>query len=91
MDRPDQPMDPSRAAAIEAMPDTPARGEAARAAGFGASPRAFLGRDFHNSSQLVLRDAQGRPRLRLRVQADGVAAIEFLGDNGAVTRTVSAN
>lgn len=91
IDRPDQPLDPSRVTDIQAMPEGQAKMEAAQAAGFGASPRAFLGRDFDNSSQLVLRDAQGRPRLRLRVQADGAAAIEFLSDNGAVTRTVSAN
>ena len=90
-DRPDQPINMSRMAEINAMPEGPKRTAMALAAGFdGSRQRAFLGRDYDNASKLVLRDGRGRPRLRLVVEDDGNAAIQFLDDRGVVTRTMTA-
>ena len=50
--------------------------------------RAFFGKSADRSSELTLRDAQGAPRLRLKVTADGHAQIAFLGDHGEVTRLI---
>lgn len=90
-DRPDRPLDFALVERIRAMPDGPEKDAAYQAAGFDESmQRAFLGRDFDNSSKLVLRDGAGRPRLRLSVSQEGAAAIEFLDENGRVIRTQAA-
>jgi hypothetical protein len=90
VDRPDQPMDLAAAEKLGAMPDGPAKEAAATAAGFGAMPRVFLGRDYDDASKLMLRDGMGRTRLRLTVTKDGAASIEFLDENGKVVRTETA-
>ena len=90
-DRPDGPMDFAKAAAIRAMPDGPAKAAAAKAAGFDVAQRVYLGRAPDKASQLVLRDAAGRQRLVLRVEADGAAKIEFLEATGKPTRTIAAD
>lgn len=59
-----------------------------RAANVGGTQRLFAGRASDRSSQLVLRDGQGRRRLVLRVAEDGAASIDFLDPAGKVTRTV---
>ncbi len=87
-DRPDGPMDFAAAAAIVAMPEGPTRDAAARAGNFVAKQRAYLGRQRDGASALVLRDAAGRPRLRLQVAADGTSGIDFLDADGRVTRQV---
>lgn len=46
--------------------------------------RAYLGRSSDSSARLDLNDAQGKPRLRLRVSAEGEARIEFLDADGKV-------
>jgi hypothetical protein len=68
--------------------DGEARQAAYRAANVGGAPRAFVGRAEDGSSQIVLEDAEGIKRLRLRVAADGAAAIEFLDRDGKVLRTI---
>ena len=87
-DQPDQPADYDQYNQMMAMPDGPGKNEAFRAAHFGETPRAFLGRAGDKSSQLVLRDGQGRKRLVLRVTEDGESAIQFLDPEGKVVRTV---
>lgn len=47
--------------------------------------RAYLGRDPSKSAVLSLFDPNGKPRLRLRVDSLGVASLEFLDEQGAVT------
>lgn len=53
---------------------------------FGA-PRAYFGTR-RGAATLMLDDAQGRPRLQLSVSATGAPTIEFLDENGHVTRTL---
>lgn len=59
-----------------------------RAANVGGTQRLFAGRAVDKSSQVVLRDGQGRKRLVLRVGEDGAASIDFLDQTGKVERTV---
>jgi hypothetical protein len=58
---------------------------AARAAAPRGPRRVFVGKQPDRSAGVTLADAEGRPRLMLRVDADGRAAIELLDDKGAVT------
>jgi hypothetical protein len=51
--------------------------------------RAFFGKTRERASQMELSDAEGRPRLRLSVSAEGAAVIQFLDAAGRVTRTVT--
>jgi hypothetical protein len=55
--------------------------------GLGAH-RIFLGSQ-ERTAALRLADAQGRPRLRLSVDSTGVARVEFLDEDGNVTREIS--
>ncbi len=87
-DRPDHVADFSKADEISRMPDGAAKTAAANAAYFVGAPRAFLGRETDKSSNLVLRDAQGRKRLVLSVAEDGKSQIRFLDDAGQVTRVI---
>ncbi len=87
-DRPDEPMDFSRAQAILAMPDGPQKKAAATDAHFAGTQRLFLGRASDKSSDLILRDGQGKKRLVLSVAEDGKSQIQFLDENEKVTRTV---
>jgi hypothetical protein len=51
---------------------------------FGSKTRFVLGYDQNNTSQVILADAQGRPRIQMSVTADGVAKLEFLDADGNV-------
>ena len=51
--------------------------------------RLFVGRDASGRSILKLSDAQGLARIQLTVEADGGARIEFLDDDGNVTREIA--
>ena len=53
-----------------------------------AATRVYLGRDRSRAAVLNLYDPSGKPRLRLRVDSLGVASLEFLDENGAVTAKV---
>ncbi|MCA8959067.1 MAG: hypothetical protein KDC38_01080 [Planctomycetes bacterium] len=52
--------------------------------------RVFLGRDEDSRSSLVLRDGRGRPRLRMIVTDQGEASVEFVDEEGQVTKTIRA-
>lgn len=73
------------------LPEGPARAEALRRLTGPRdgvplfAPRVFLGRDVSRAAVLTLSDPQGRPRLRLRVDATGAPAVEFLDESGQVT------
>ena len=58
---------------------------AVRAAAPPGRRRVFVGKERDRSATVSLADADGRPRLTLSVGADGKAAIELRGENGAVT------
>ncbi len=79
---------------INRIADTTARAEALRqlfAPRNGvplAASRVYLGRDRSRAAVLNLSDPSGKPRLRLRVDSLGRAAIEFLDENGAVTSRI---
>lgn len=77
---------------IRAMPEGPARTRALQAlhTASGAT-RLFAGKTADHSAVVALSDAQGRPRLRLRVDKAGDARIEFLDSTGHVTTTVPSH
>ena len=85
-DRPDTAMNVAAGVALRAHP---AALERALDAGEFGRPRAFFGKEEDRSSQMVLRDAAGRARLRLSVAANGAAKIAFLNAQGQVTKTIA--
>ena len=75
--------------AANKLADAEARQKAVQAARASAPPsprRVFVGKNTDRSAAIVLADAEGRPRLNLRVDADGEAAIEFLDAAGKVAQ-----
>jgi hypothetical protein len=46
----------------------------------------FVGKDVDRSASVALSDADGKPRLKLTVDANGNPRIEFLDDTGKVTQ-----
>jgi hypothetical protein len=56
-----------------------------------APRRMFVGKDREERSILALADGQGRQRLVLAVDRDGVARIQFFDESGNVVREVGAN
>jgi hypothetical protein len=86
----DQPEGRVDFAAVDRIRSLPAdRQDAAwKAANVGQTQRLFAGRAADKSSQIVLRDGQGRKRLILRVADDGAASIDFLDQAGKLQRTV---
>ncbi len=87
-DQPEKTADYASLPKITAMPTGPAKQAAYQAAGMGGTQRAFLGRAHDKSSQLALRDGEGRKRLVLKVSERGDATIDFLDPNGKITRTI---
>ena len=63
------------------------RAELEKSGVFGA-PRMFIGRTSTGQAAIALRDGRGKVRLRLRVEEDGTAVIEFLDTYGKVVRTL---
>lgn len=90
-DRPDGRLDLEAITAAIALPDPADRVAAFQAANAGEAHRAMLARDANGDAQLSLNDAQGRPRLVLRVSEAGAASIEFLDEAGNLTRSVSGD
>lgn len=84
-DRPETPLD--LLAGLRLRADPAALKRALSSGAFG-QPRAFFGKTENRSSELVLRDAAGKARLRLSVSAAGAARIAFLDADGKVTRAV---
>jgi hypothetical protein len=62
-----------------------------RAAAPKAAQRVFVGKTRDKASSVQLSDAEGRPRLTLKVDADGAAVIDFLDANGKVVRRLAAD
>ena len=87
-DQPDQPADYASLDRLLAMPDGPAKDAAFKAANWGETSRVFLGRSPNHSSQLILRDGQGKRRLVLSVAESGAPVIQFLDPAGKVVRTI---
>lgn len=87
-DRPDAPMDFGAMGTVMAMPRGPARDAAVRRANFHGARRVYLGRTVEGVSQLALADGEGRPRVRISVDAKGAGQIAFLDESGKITRTV---
>lgn len=79
------------AEAAQALPGGPDRDAARKRLReerlFGA-PRVFVGRSTGDDALVELSDAAGRPRLRLRVTAQGSASIEFLDAAGEVVQRI---
>jgi hypothetical protein len=77
--------------AAQKISDPTAREQAIKAARASAPPaprRMFVGKNTDRSVGVMLADADGKPRLTLRVDADGQASIEFLDANGKVMRRI---
>jgi hypothetical protein len=87
-DRPDGSMGFDQLERIGALP-AEQQAAAYAEAGFGGKPRGFFGRQSDGASAVVLRDGEGRPRLRMTVTADGAAKIDFLDETGQVSRTLT--
>lgn len=87
-DHPDAAMD---FAAIERAGKLPPDAQAAalRAANVATTRRVFVGRTTDGASEVQLRDATGKNRLVLKVDAVGQAVIVFLDPNGRALRTIS--
>lgn len=88
-DRPRERIDFQALEAARLMEPGPERQAAFEAANIGGETRAFIGRWTDRSSQVQLRDPQGRKRLIMRVDKNGKARIDFLDENGDVARTIS--
>jgi len=74
-----------------ALPDAAEREKAVQAARATAPPgprRVFVGKNADRSATVSLADATGKPRLLLKVEADGTAGIEFLDADGKVVQRV---
>jgi hypothetical protein len=80
--------------AIQKMPDGPEKTQAMRKLGEmpGASgpQRVFVGKTREKAAALTLSDPQGRPRLQVMVDAQGVAKLEFLDEKGNVIQRLPA-
>lgn len=75
--------------AAQAIQDPAQRQAAIRAANETTEPsyeRVFVGKDVDRASSVILSDGQGKPRLKLTVDATGNPRIEFLDDKGQVTQ-----
>jgi hypothetical protein len=74
--------------AIQKMPDGPEKEQAMQklrdTSGAGVAQRVFVGKTREKAAALLLYDAQSRPRIRLMVDAQGAANLEFLDEKGAV-------
>lgn len=92
-DRPDTPLAElvDKVNAANAVADPAARQAAlarVRAAAPQPAQRVFVGKSRDRVASVQLADAQGRNRLRLKVEASGAASIEFLDADGKVVRRV---
>lgn len=91
-DRPDAPLDFDLAQRISSMPEGAERVAAlqrVQADGTFGRQRLWIGKTRDRESAVLLSDAMGRPRLRIRVTPEGASAIDFLDENGAVVRSLT--
>lgn len=56
--------------------------------GKAGAPRMFIGKSMDRASVVMLQDANGMPRLMLKVDPDGTSAIEFLDEKGKPVKTI---
>lgn len=80
--------------AANALPEGAARDEAVKAVRGKAQPgpmRLFAGKTPDRASQVGLSDANGKPRLVLKVEADGAASIDFLDADGKSIQRIPAS
>jgi len=97
-DRPDTSLSPviEKLQAIEKMPAGPEKTQAMQkarempGAWDSGARRVFVGRTKEKAAALTLFDPQGRPRLLLAVDAQGVPKLEFLDEKGAVVQRLPA-
>jgi hypothetical protein len=93
-DRPDAPISDviDQLQAIQKMPDGPEKTQAQLKLrdmpAAAAAQRVFVGKTREKAATLTLSDPQGRPRLLLTVDAQGVPKLEFLDEKGAVIQTL---
>ena len=77
--------------AIQKMADGPEKQQAMQklreTAGAGVAQRVFVGKSRDRAAVLTLADPQGRTRIQLMVDAQGVAKLEFLDEKGAVVQS----
>jgi hypothetical protein len=79
--------------AANALPEGPARDEAVKAVRAKAAPgprRVFVGKNTDKSATVSLADAAGKPRLVMKVDAEGAASIDFLDADGKVVQRIPA-
>jgi hypothetical protein len=79
--------------AAQKIADAAARDQAIEQARASMPPsprRVFVGKDTDRSAAIMLADADGHPRLKLRVEAAGQASIEFLDRDGKITQRIPA-
>jgi hypothetical protein len=76
------PEGPAKQTALKDFQAAAARGE------FGGQSRVFVGKNAKNSSEVTLADAQGKPRIRITVEATGESRLEFLSQDGKVIYSV---
>jgi len=79
--------------AANAIADAAERDKAIKAARAEAPPgprRLFAGKTPDRAATVSLADADGKPRLTLKVAADGAASIEFLDASGRVVQRIPA-
>lgn len=95
-DRPDTSLGPliEKLAAIEKMSEGPEKAAALkelRESSGSAPERVMVGRDREQAAVVRLSDAKGRPRIKLSVDAQGAAKLEFLDEKGAVISALPSN
>ena len=87
-----EPLDFDLADRVLSMPQGPAReAELKRlvdAGKFGGHRRVYVGKREDRSSVVILSDASARPRMELKVAADGTSSIDFLDERGKVVRSI---
>jgi hypothetical protein len=90
-DRSDRPLTEliTKLNAANALTDPAEKDRAIQAARTAAPPgprRVFVGKTNDRTAIVSLADANGKPRLNLKVEADGAASIEFLDGEGKVVQ-----
>lgn len=91
-DRPDHPIDLDFVGRLSKMPDGEEKAailKKAKDEGTFGQQRVYVGKTRDRDSAVTLSDAKGRPRIMMKVAADGTAAIDFLDEKGAVVRTIA--
>lgn len=80
-------------AKIKAMPEAQREAllEQRRKEHYYGAQRFYAGKSASGNSVVLLRDANGQPRLSMQVTSDGKASIDFLNADGKVQRSITAD